>query len=91
MYIGVDDNGLIEGIPYYGTLTPKKIAQMIYSAKVNSRGVRLIDDKEIYDDTLIDEYYSRLNFEIVPLQFFDNNDLIDDIQINWKIIWSRKI
>lgn len=79
LYIGVDDNGLIEGIPYYGTLTPKKIAQMIYSAKVNSRGVRLIDDKEIYDDTLIDEYYSRLKFEIVHLQFFDNKDLIDDI------------
>jgi hypothetical protein len=80
LYIGVDDNGLIEGIPYYGTLTPKKIAQMIYRARVNSRGVRLIDDEEIYDDTLIDEYYYKLKVEIVHLQFFDNKDIVDDIQ-----------
>jgi len=43
---------------------------MIYSARVNSRGIRIIDDEEIYDDTLIDEYYYKLKVEIVHLQLF---------------------
>jgi hypothetical protein len=68
LFFGVDDNGLIEGIPFSGSIDVNIIKKMFINAISNSRGVRILDEDNCeYDDSIVDYYYSNLNINIYDL------------------------
>ena len=70
-YIGITDNGIIEGIPWYGKLTKKIIKRIINNVfdTGNSRGVKYDNlTKSIsYDDEIVNWYFSNLEINIYNL------------------------
>lgn len=69
IYIGVNDDGSIVGIPYYGTLDVNAIHDMIMQTIVNIRGIRYTDDLYgyDYDDTVSKMYYDAINIHVYEL------------------------
>ena len=74
LYIGVDDNGFVEGIPYHGHLEYSKIREYILYTKIFTRG---FNENYNYDNEIVDWYYNNLNIEIIELNTkFDNMNKI---------------
>jgi len=71
IYFGISDNGIIEGIPWYGKLTKKIIRRMIKNvlSSDRSRGVKIDEFTEDieYDNDVLDWYYKNLNIAITKL------------------------
>lgn len=86
-YIGITDDGIIEGIPWYGNLTKKMIKKIINDVleSGNSRGVKYDESTKtiIYDDSVVDWYYSNLEVNVYTLK-------IDPLLIEEQYIKSLK-
>lgn len=77
LYIGVDDLGFIEGIPYYGNLDISLLKTYINSTIEYTRGI--INDsisKEIKN-----YYYSNIDIKITELNFLNEDEQNSDIII----------
>lgn len=75
LYIGVNDIGNLEGIPYFGKLNIIFIKNLIKNSMQYSRGI----DNNIISDKIKDYYYNNINIEIIKLDFFDKDEIIDDL------------
>ena len=76
LYFGVNDCGLIEGIPFYGNIELEIIKKMLLNAVSNSRGVRIVDDNSIqYDKSIVDFYYTNLKINIYSLNLIDSDSI----------------
>ena len=64
LYIGVDDIGYIEGIPYFGELDTAKIREYIFLTINYARG---INEKYKYDSDTVLWYYNNLDIKIYKL------------------------
>lgn len=64
LYIGVDDIGFIEGIPYFGELNYLKIRDYILSTIQYTRGV---NEKYQYDYNTVLWYYNNIKIDIIKL------------------------
>lgn len=64
LYIGVEDMGFIEGVPYFGELDEKKIREYI---KITMQYTRGVNEKYLYDHNIVLWYYNNLNIEIIKL------------------------
>ena len=91
IYFGVSDDGIIEGIPYYGKLTTKVIRRMIDNvlSSDRSRGVKIdiITGNIEYDDNIVDWYYKNLRITITKLDI-DESTIEDKYTQNMKKLRS---
>lgn len=79
LYIGVDDTGYIEGIPYFGELDTTKIREYIFLTINYARG---INEKYKYDSDTVLWYYNNLDIKIYKLDTkFENKKKIYDLSI----------
>jgi hypothetical protein len=68
LYFGINDCGLIEGIPFCGNIDIDIIKKMCIESMNNTRGIRVFDNNEIeYDNTIVESYYSALEIDIYGL------------------------
>jgi hypothetical protein len=105
IYFGVNDDGIIEGIPWYGELNIrliKKIIKNVYKSN-RSRGIKIdkLTDKYEYNDDVLDWYYSNLIINIYELninetmtdKIYDENmkklDLLIEENNNIKKEWNK--
>lgn len=77
LYFGVNDKGIIEGIPFYGNIDIKHIKKMFINYMNNSRGVRINNETQEleYDNSIVESYYSALDINIIELQLPKTNTL----------------
>lgn len=73
LYIGVDDYGFIEGIPYYGKLTSHIVKNMIMSNITNSRGISIDNDDYMIDHRVLAWYYCNLEVKVIKLDTSTEN------------------
>jgi len=80
LYFGIDDDGIIEGIPYYGTINIDDIKMMLNESIKYCRGV-IIDKNEshLIDNSILELYYSNIELEIIQL---DKELNIDEFAYN---------
>jgi hypothetical protein len=76
LYIGVDDSGLIEGIPFNGKLDNLVIKKMFIDAMSNSRGIRINADGSLTNDpSVIDFYYENMKIHVYDLHKHESKSL----------------
>lgn len=82
LYIGIDDMGFVEGIPFYGKLKSSLVKKMFLNAMTQSRGIKIItnvdnDTEQILDSDVVLWYYQNLNIKIIKLDTFDDIDQLE--------------
>jgi hypothetical protein len=76
LFFGINDNGFIEGIPFFGVIDIGIINKMFNSAIYNSRGVYINDDNSIkYDKSVVDLYYTNIKVSITNINIPDSNSI----------------
>jgi hypothetical protein len=80
LYFGIDDNGIIGGIPYYGDLDIDKIKK--YILKI-SKYNQIIDEDNIIKNNKIKEYYSNIDIELIKID-------IDNLEYE-KLLYEKKL
>ena len=84
LYLGINDDGIIEGIPWYGKLTKKIIKRMIRNVLESdrSRGIKINEFTGEYeiDDRVLDWYYTNLEITITKLN--TDPELIKQSHVN---------
>lgn len=102
LYIGIDDMGFVEGIPYYGNLDKKKIKNYILATMINTRGIYCNDDGTLSDDnnrSVVSWYYKNLDIQIIKLDTYEeytgnnfNTDVADNlVKLNQLVSQNQKI
>ncbi len=78
IYFGISDNGIIEGVPWYGKLTKKIIKRMINNVFCSNRskGVQIINDIDVDNDDILDWYFKNLTISIIKLDI-DYSKVVD--------------
>ena len=77
LYIGIDDDGIIEGIPHFGSIDSSVIKKLILDTKINVRGVVVDDnDNKVYDQSIIDWFYNNMLIEIIQIQYPIDHDIL---------------
>jgi hypothetical protein len=90
LYIGIDDLGFVKGIPYYGLLTKEFVKESFLSSKINSRGIIISDSCDpIYDQSIVDWYYSNTTIDVIKLESKCDDEL--EVDLKQSLINLKKI
>lgn len=81
IYIGINDNGIIEGIPFCGKLKKNIIKKNIKSVITNSRGIRNYRYYHAHDDNITKWYYDNIKVKIIKVNKLQKyNDMEENIK-----------